>query len=173
MGSNPTTSSRWLSERVVDICLSEMEKYIRKPNCICKICNKEIYRRPSQINKGNVYCSQDCFGKSCEILIACVICGIEYQKGLHKKTCSRVCANKLRIGTKYTGRPLKDKVKTAQALKTRLIELRGPKCERCPYSNVKILNVHHKIRRADGGSDDLDNLELICPNCHAEEHYGS
>lgn len=150
-----------------------MEKYIRKPNCNCKICNKEIYRRPFQIKRGNVYCSQDCFGKSCEILVTCVICGTEFQKGLHKKTCSRACANKLRIGIKYNqiGRPTKDKVKSVKALKERLLKLRGHKCERCPYSNIKILNVHHKIRRADGGTDELDNLELICPNCHAEEHY--
>lgn len=149
-----------------------MENYVRQPNCNCKICNKEIYRRPSQINKGCVYCSQDCYGKSCTILVACVICGAEYKKGLHKKTCSRECSNKLRIGSKYNGRPLKDKVKNQKALKSRLIELRGTCCERCQYHNTIILNVHHKIRRADGGSNDLDNLELICPNCHAEEHYG-
>lgn len=149
-----------------------MEKYTRKPNCNCKICNKEIYRRPFQLAKGDVYCSQDCYGKSCTILVACVVCGNEYQKGLNKKTCSRICSNKLRIGSKYIGRPLKDKAQTNRALKERLILLRGTNCERCGYSNTKILNVHHKIRRADGGSNDIENLELICPNCHAEEHYG-
>ena len=150
-----------------------MEAYIRKPNCHCKICNKEIYKRPHQIEKGGVYCSQKCYGKSCSILINCIVCGAEFNKGLHKKTCSRECANKLRIGNKYKqGRPSKDKVKTIRLLKERLIELRGSKCERCSYDKTHILNVHHKIRRADGGSDKLDNLELICPNCHAEEHYG-
>lgn len=152
-----------------------MEAYTRKPNSYCKVCNKEIYRRPSQIEKGNIYCSQKCYGESCTILVSCVICGTEYNKGLHKKTCSRACSNKLRIGNRYNqiGRPSKDKVKTSRQLKNRLIELRGSKCERCLYDKVHILNVHHKIRRADGGSDDLDNLELICPNCHAEEHYGN
>lgn len=149
-----------------------MEAYIRNPNCCCKICNKEIYRRPAQIEKGNIYCSQKCYGKSCTILVSCVICGIEYNKGLHKKTCSRACANKLRIGSKYIDRPLKNKAQTNKILKERLISLRGSSCERCSFPNTKILNVHHKIRRADGGSNDIDNLELICPNCHAEEHYG-
>src|ERR1035441_1160193 len=108
-----------------------MEKYVRKPNSHCKNCNKEIYRRPKQIDAGDVFCSQECYGKSCTILVACVICGNEYKKGLHKKTCSRVCANKLRIGSKYTGRPLKDKVKNQKALKKRLVLLRGTSCERC------------------------------------------
>lgn len=149
-----------------------MEKYVRQPNCNCKICEKPIYRRPFQLIKGLVYCSQECYGKSCTVLVACIICGNEYKKGLHKKTCSRACANKLRIGTLYTGRPLKDKVKNSKALKVRLIKLRGSCCERCNFANTTILNIHHKIRRADGGTDDIDNLELICPNCHAEEHYG-
>lgn len=50
--------------------------------------------------------------------------------------------------------------------------MRGPFCEKCKDNRVSILNVHHKIRRADGGSNELTNLELICPSCHAEEHYG-
>jgi len=149
-----------------------MEKYTRKPNCNCKICNKEIYRRPKQIAAGDVFCGQECYSKSCTVLIACVICGSEYRKGLHKKTCSRACANKLRIGSEYNGRPLKDKVKNNRQLKERLVKLRGTCCERCGFPNTKILNVHHKIRKADGGTNDIDNLELICPNCHAEEHYG-
>jgi len=150
-----------------------MERYVRRPNCNCKICNKDIYRRPNQLAKGDVYCGQECYGKSCAIMIACSICGTEFNKGLNKKTCSRACANKLRIGSKYNGRPLKDKVKNSKALKERLIKLRGSFCERCGFTNTKILNVHHKIRRADGGSNDIENLELICPNCHAEEHYGN
>jgi 5-methylcytosine-specific restriction endonuclease McrA len=31
--------------------------------------------------------------------------------------------------------------------------------------------VHHIVRRSDGGSDELENLELVCPTCHAEIHY--
>lgn len=149
-----------------------MEQYTRKPNCKCNICNKDIYRRPNQLAKGNVYCSQDCYGKSCTIIVHCEVCKTPFNKGLNKKTCSRACSNKNRTGHKYkSGRPSKDKVKTQRSLKVRLIAERGGKCERCPYDKVKILNVHHKVRRADGGSNDLYNLELICPNCHAEEHY--
>ena len=98
-----------------------------------------------------------------------------FKSGLNKKTCSKGCANKLRIGSTYRqspGRPIKDKVKSRRILKERLVSLRGSFCEHCSYPNVDILTVHHKIRRCDGGNDDMDNLELLCPNCHAEIHYG-
>jgi 5-methylcytosine-specific restriction protein A len=53
-------------------------------------------------------------------------------------------------------------------------------CELCnkpaPFprksNNTPYLEVHHKIRLADGGDDSLDNVIAICPNCHREEHFG-
>jgi len=53
--------------------------------------------------------------------------------------------------------------------KMQLLELRGGVCERCGYSKREILHVHHKDRNRN--NNDLKNLELICPNCHYEEHY--
>ncbi|MBX0329129.1 HNH endonuclease [Oscillochloris sp. ZM17-4] len=69
------------------------------------------------------------------------------------------------------GALVKDKVKDSQALKRRLILARGPQCQRCAYANQDILVVHHIVRRSDGGSNELENLELLCPNCHAEIHF--
>lgn len=55
-----------------------------------------------------------------------------------------------------------------RALKLRLMRERGKKCERCGYSKYEILQVHHKNRnRLDNRTE---NLEIICPNCHYEEH---
>jgi len=54
-------------------------------------------------------------------------------------------------------------------LKKHLIKLRGHKCEMC--SNDKwldkpiTLEVHHKD--GDRTNNDLDNLMLLCPNCHS------
>jgi len=45
---------------------------------------------------------------------------------------------------------------------------KGTVCERCRYSRYEILQVHHKNR--DRNDNNIDNLELICPNCHYEEH---
>ena len=146
------------------------EGYKRNPNIECVICKTPIYRRPSQIenSKGKVFCSMGCYGLSSRREIPCKVCGKLILAGLNKKTCSRSCANIQRAGIKYKINSPRSKVKSQQALKIRLIEKRGKKCERCDYNKYQILQVHHKNRNKQ--DNDLDNLLLICPNCHAEEH---
>lgn len=34
------------------------------------------------------------------------------------------------------------------------------------------LEVHHKVKLADGGADTLENTIALCPNCHRERHFG-
>lgn len=147
-----------------------VEQYKRKPNTKCTLCSKAIYRRPSEIeeNKGRVFCGVKCYGIACRKEVACVVCGKLMLSGLNKKTCSRSCANKHRAGIQYTMNRPKDKVVTIRSLKVRLLETRGEKCERCSYSKSEILQVHHKNRNRSDNR--VQNLELICPNCHYEEH---
>jgi hypothetical protein len=147
----------------------------RKPNCTCKICGTPIYRRAFEIerNKGNVYCSQRCFGLASQKIRVCPVCGKEFLSKRNRKTCSHACANIGRTGITYKqlGRPRKDRVEDARALKKRLVDSHGSRCQRCGYSDVNILVIHHIVRRCDGGTNDPENLELVCPNCHAEIHF--
>ena len=147
------------------------EKYKRKPNASCAICNKSIYKRPFEIqkNKGRIYCSSICYGVSCRKEKPCIICGKLILASANKKTCSRGCANKHRSGIKYKINSPRDKVKSYKALKIRLMKIKGKTCERCNYNKFEILQVHHK--NSNRSNNDFDNLELICPNCHFEEHY--
>ena len=94
---------------------------MRKPNCKCHICEKEIYRRPSQIKASKVFCSIICTGIDQRKIKKCPVCTKE-----------------------YTG--FKD--------------------------NFNILHVHHKVEKCNGGSDDIENLNLLCPNCHYTHHHG-
>lgn len=99
----------------------------------------------------------------------CTVCGTPILARMNKKTCSRKCANIHRTGIRYNiGRP-KDKVVTQKSLKVRLALERGEHCERCQYTLYEILQVHHRDR--DRSNNALANLELLCPNCHAAEHY--
>lgn len=53
-------------------------------------------------------------------------------------------------------------------------------CEECgnkaPFlkalDGTPYLEVHHKIRLADGGEDTVDNAVAVCPNCHRRVHFG-
>jgi hypothetical protein len=147
------------------------EQYKRKPNTTCALCAKPIYKRPSTIqnNEKRVFCSMACYGVSCRKENPCVVCGTQILASKNKKTCSRSCANKHRAGLTYKTNKRKDKVKSQQALKMRLLEVRGKKCERCDYNKYEILQVHHQDR--DRNNNNLSNLALICPNCHTEEHH--
>lgn len=147
------------------------ENYKRNPNINCIVCNRPIYRRPIEIqkNNGRAFCSLACYGIFCRKENPCIVCGSLILASAHKKTCSRSCANKHRAGIKYKLNRPKDKVKSQQAIKIRLLRERRNSCERCAYNKYEILEVHHKDRNRN--NNDFNNLELICPNCHAEEHY--
>lgn len=142
----------------------------RIPNCVCKICSKAIYRRPSQITAGNVYCSLTCTGIDQQKKKNCPICKTSYVGA--KKTCSRACANKSRTGITYTREGKFDKAYQGSLLKEKVASKRGGVCERCGMDNYAILQVHHKKERHLGGTDHLRNLELLCPNCHTTHHFG-
>jgi len=146
------------------------ERYKRNPNIKCAICAKPIYRRPSEIekSKGHITCSSICYGQTCRKERPCMVCGKLILAHYHKKTCSRGCANTHRAGIRYKMGSPHDKVKSQQALKLKLLRVRGKNCERCGYNKFEILQVHHKDRNRNNNS--LDNLALICPNCHCEEH---
>ncbi len=53
-------------------------------------------------------------------------------------------------------------------------------CEYCkedaPFlrakDNTPYLEVHHMIRLADGGEDNIENAIAVCPNCHRKLHFG-
>ena len=147
------------------------ELYKRNPNTKCVICKKAIYRRPieTERNGGKAYCGQSCYGISCRKEKPCIICNKLILSSLHRITCSRECSNMHRKGTKYKlGRP-RDRVEEIRSIKIRLFLIRGEKCERCGYNKSKILQVHHKDRNPK--NNDFKNLEIICPNCHFEDHH--
>ncbi len=144
-----------------------MHEYIRKPNTQCSLCKTPIYRRPSQLSS-SVFCSKHCYGLSQRKEVPCLVCGTPIISGLNKKTCSRACANKNRTGIAYTKDSFSDKALSQRRIKLRIMQERGASCERCGYAVSEILHLHHKDRNRSNNTD--QNLEILCPNCHFEEH---
>lgn len=147
---------------------------MRNPNHDCHVCYKPFYIKPSALAKsssGFGFCSKECFGKFCQKPKICPVCSTEFLAGKNAKTCSRACSNKNREGIKYDGRRKSDKAVKYRATRLRLFEDRGAKCEECPYEeHPEVLQVHHIVERCEGGSDEPENLKILCPTCHAVEH---
>ncbi len=120
-------------------------------------------------NNGRIFCSMTYYGKSCRKNKPCIVCETPIMTHFNKITCSRACANKHRAGIKYKMNPPHSKVVYQQGLKIRLLKIHGNNCQRCGYHKTEILQVHHKDKNRQ--NNELDNLELICPNCHYEKHY--
>ncbi len=146
--------------------------YVRKPNCKCKECGKEIYRRPFQLAKGGPYCSTKCSNiRNKKEDPKCVICEVLILRREHAITCSRKCSNKYRKGIVYKiGRPQDKSLKIRRAKEMLVLE-RGAKCNRCTFNVVEVLHVHHIVEKCNGGTDYDSNLQLLCPNCHALHHF--
>jgi hypothetical protein len=59
------------------------------------------------------------------------------------------------------------KRRNAARRKQLLLAKRGAKCEVCGFSCECALEMHHVVRVSDGGTDDDDNLVILCANCHS------
>lgn len=79
-------------------------------------------------------------------------------------------SNKLRKEDVNIENTFKRGYKNRETLKKNLIALRGHKCECCQHSKWNEedipLQLHH--RDGDGLNNLLENLQLLCPNCHAQ-----
>ena len=41
-------------------------------------------------------------------------------------------------------------------------------CQTC--GSTKDLEIHHKVKKSQGGTDNIDNLILLCRECHKKAH---
>lgn len=51
-----------------------------------------------------------------------------------------------------------------------MFERDGQMCTKCGTTKGK-LTIDHKIRKADGGTDDLENLQVLCWYCHTRKNH--
>jgi len=54
--------------------------------------------------------------------------------------------------------------------KAEILNIFNNKCEVCGFSFKPILVVHHIKPISEGGDNSLNNLSVLCPNCHALAH---
>ena len=132
----------------------------------CEICGEVFSHIASRANKAK-YCSRKCYHKAQSqkgtVEYTCAHCGVKFLDApSHKrKYCSRKCVNK---ASKEVWNPDFSTVRK-QMLRRGMLTA----CQRCGFSShQQILGVHHKDRNRNNNT--LDNLEVLCPNCHSVEH---
>lgn len=152
----------------------------------CEGCGKdfECSTRKLNYNKKSgfkIFCSTECYNKDKKeknsVITNCANCGKEISKpksSLKKSLtgnlyCSRSCSagKNNTLFKKWENHPqYKNGIRGYRELK--LNSVNDPKCEKCGFANILALEVHHKDRNRE--NNNLDNLQILCCNCHTIEH---
>lgn len=151
----------------------------------CETCNTPFLAEVKERNRGNGrFCSRSCAASRSRpdarvhVTLTCALCDKVFQRkpsymqnsrsGLY--FCTRRCKDKAqRIGGIAAIQPPHYGDGAYRKYRKRALEELPHKCNRCPYDDVRILIVHHIDR--DRTNNDISNLEILCRNCHAEEHW--
>jgi hypothetical protein len=72
------------------------------------------------------------------------------------------------LGAKKHKKQRKKQLSYWKSLRKRVFDQKGKKCAICGYD--KIVEVHHIIPKCKDGTDDLNNLIVLCSNHHKEIH---
>ena len=140
----------------------------------CDYCGKDKEMKPYKVTRSvHNYCSRECaqMASRKRVAVACDTCGKEVEKCPSEivdgrgSYCSKSCAAKK--NNLYRVRNWTDG-KSSYAARAR--KEYGEVCNRCGYNEyTAILEVHH----IDGNRNNnvLENLEVLCPNCHKIRHY--
>ena len=142
------------------------KSYIRT----CKFCGK-------MLNKSQkVFCSQSCSAKYNNKFISrktkesrtCVVCGKDFMCSVHVKKCNSVCDD-----CKKHNRPHNKEAKFildySKRTVTKILKRSGHGCEICGW-NDETCDIHHITPVSKGGTNEHDNLIIVCPNCHRKCH---
>jgi predicted nucleic acid-binding Zn ribbon protein len=139
----------------------------------CLNCGEEIYDLKSKIR---LFCSNSCSTIYNNIKRKkekhCLNCG----KPVGHKFCDNTCfkkykENKIFEQIEKNTFKLENKETEGKWIKRYLIHKYGEKCMKCSWSETNTFNnkIPIQLEHKDGDykNNDLNNVELLCPNCHS------
>ena len=158
----------------------------------CAYCGKEgVKRKPSEA-RNNVYCSRECSNKaqsqalaniknidtSNGVRLQCEFCNSDFFVKPHRahkaRFCSRKCSHDHRANRPLVIKKPRDikgslnpnfrNWSARSTARANAIEKMGHQCVICGFDII--VHVHHIVPVAAGGSNDIDNLIVLCPNHH-------
>jgi hypothetical protein len=140
----------------------------------CLSCGKFFVAKKSRLIK-QTFCSKSCHqayrSGSLAVIKTCLWCGKKFRvipsrilHNLKNFHCSKSCRIQSMKQRSLEGNGC------IESIRKRMRELRGEKCEKCGYASIpQLIVLHHK--KGKGTSNHPSNLILLCPTCHAEEHF--
>lgn len=134
----------------------------------CLQCSREYMAR----RRTGKYCSPECHQKymyrNGTLELRCKNCGKAFKRQpADAKSKKLFCDRKCMWADKIKHAPRSKKWTAVRKWFGRFGRMKA--CARCGYDTEPgILVLHHKDRNRD--NNDLGNLEVLCPNCHALEH---
>ena len=101
--------------------------------------------------------------KNCKIMIDKEIAEELAKRGIKNATIWNVKYRRRKLGIK---KYLYGEIKKHKAwVRAQAIKKYGGKCELCEYHLT--IDTHHIIPKQNGGPHEINNLMIVCPNCHA------
>ena len=155
-------------------------------HCQCQICQKEYDISTNNLRNGSYKkCCEDITSYIKEDIRICPICGEQFiPKALGQNR--RFCFTCSPSYDKKEGRS-QNVTAIRRAIKKRLVEYKGGKCECCGYDKcIQALQFHHldpnqkdfsisaSLNLSNFNMEDyykeVDKCQLLCANCHTEKH---
>jgi hypothetical protein len=145
----------------------------------CEVCTSIFVRQKRQL-KDRHTCSRTCTNIATGSLVElkCDHCGSDFTKAKSKLSgsksgkyfCSRSCKDSaqrymVEIQPNHYGT-----VTGITCYREKAFKYFKPICSSCGFNIKAALDVHHKDRNRE--NNELDNLEILCANCHRIEHLG-
>lgn len=148
-------------------------------DCVCTVCSTKYTKQKRLLNEYGT-CSGQCTSvvKGNSIFTTCAHCNTFIFKSKSK-------ADKSKSGLLFCSRECKDLAQTyiseiqpehygkgsgSASYREKAFRYYKNVCSMCGYSNKNALEVHHKDKNRDNNS--IDNLEILCANCHTLTHKG-
>ena len=134
----------------------------------CQTCGKTFSADTREINRGNAkFCSLSCSSKATKKLEynhICSHCGKDFRSfSKNSKYCSDSCKQK-----NYRARQ-KALSLNSTSIKYFYKVFENIPCELCKWDKTT-RDLHHIIEVVNGGTNELNNLLCVCPNCHRMIH---
>jgi 5-methylcytosine-specific restriction endonuclease McrA len=141
---------------------------------ICDVCGKKLSYTSS--SKDNRHYCRECHYRRLsklfsveKIKIKCATCGkeIERTKSQFERSKNHFCSNEC-LGI-FKRKDIAEVSRSQLRIKVYQSGV-APICSNCGHDHTWNMQVHHKIFVIDGGVNELENLIILCRNCHADIH---